>query len=426
MEVTLSDMETKVESVDKGSAEVGLVSTDMSLGFRESSEAPVLSDLLKDVPRLMSEEPGEILRFFVDINAIYDLNLVPDKIFWLKVLPKTKGSLLTFLGQSMKDGESWNICKTRLLREYFPLFVKEKMIRELVVFNFQEKGRPMGEFIKEVTDAAEFLQYNASEADIVERVLMNLHPDILAQAALLPRPVTFQELRYTVGLIEERMAVLAERKRLEGKVTGAQGPDRFSRGSDKQKGSAVSSQQANRGGPKCCKCNRWGHFQRDCKKGNSSGTVAVISAVRDQSTHHISPQDIKMKVCSDQTIGSNEHKDVIIDSQHKHGVVESKKCADSLTGNKHKSEVMGSTVKQKGPKYPQRKSRQGTKGKQMVGKAESPSNPPLWEKLDFKTVHVPSLVDTGAQFSCMRKDVVESLIDLGLKVKKSELGWHVT
>ena len=63
MEITLSDIEIKAESVDKGSAEVGLVSTDMSLGFRESSEAPVLSDLLKDVPRLMSEGPRKILSF---------------------------------------------------------------------------------------------------------------------------------------------------------------------------------------------------------------------------------------------------------------------------------------------------------------------------------------------------------------------------
>ena len=59
------------------------------------------------------------------------------------------------------------------------------------MFNFQELGRPIREFIREVIDAAEFLQYNASEADVVERVLMNLHPDILAQAALLPRPVSF-------------------------------------------------------------------------------------------------------------------------------------------------------------------------------------------------------------------------------------------
>ena len=81
------------------------------------------------------------------------------------------------------------------------------MITELVVFNFQKNGQPIREFIKEVIDAAEFLQYNASEADVVARVLMNLHPDILAQAALLPRPYTFQELRNTVGLMEERMAV---------------------------------------------------------------------------------------------------------------------------------------------------------------------------------------------------------------------------
>jgi hypothetical protein len=85
-------------------------------------------------------------------------------------------------------------------------------------------------------------------------------------------------------------------------------------------------------------------------------------------------------VCSDQTNGSNEHKDVMIDSQQKCEVVKSKMCAESLTGSKHKSEVMGSLVKRRGPRCPRRQTRQGTKGKQMVGKAESPSNPPLWVK----------------------------------------------
>ena len=54
---------------------------------------------------------------------------------------------------------------------------------------------PIGEFIKEVVDAAEFLQYHASEGEIVDRILMNLHPDILAQAAFLPRPGSYRELR---------------------------------------------------------------------------------------------------------------------------------------------------------------------------------------------------------------------------------------
>ena len=42
---------------------------------------------------------------------------------------------------------------------------------------------------------------------------MKLHSDILAQEELLPRPNSFQELRNTVGLIEDRMAVLTERQR---------------------------------------------------------------------------------------------------------------------------------------------------------------------------------------------------------------------
>ena len=53
------------------------------------------------------------------------------------------------------------------------------MIRELVVFHFQERDCPSREFIKEVVDAAEYLQYYASEGETVDRILMILHPDIL-------------------------------------------------------------------------------------------------------------------------------------------------------------------------------------------------------------------------------------------------------
>ena len=46
-----------------------------------------------------------------------------------------------------------------MLKVYFPLFVREKMIRELV-FHFQETDGPLREFIKEMLDAAEFIQYS--------------------------------------------------------------------------------------------------------------------------------------------------------------------------------------------------------------------------------------------------------------------------
>jgi hypothetical protein len=110
-------------------------------------------------------------------------------------------------------------------------------------------------------------------------------------------------------------------------------------------------------------------------------------------------------MCTESLTGGNEHTEVIVGSQHKSEIVESKMCVESATGSKHKSEVMGSLVKRRGPNCPQRQTRQGAKGKQLVGKAESPSNPPLWVNLDFKATQIPSLVDTEAQFSCIRKDV---------------------
>jgi hypothetical protein len=51
------------------------------------------------------------------------------------------------------------------------------------MFHFQERDCPLREFMNGVVDAAEFLQYRASEVEIMDRNLMNLHPDILAQAA---------------------------------------------------------------------------------------------------------------------------------------------------------------------------------------------------------------------------------------------------
>jgi hypothetical protein len=62
--------------------------SELPQGLRGNSEGPVISDLLKDVPCLTSEEPKQILKFFVDIKAIYDLKLVPDNVFWMRLLPK--------------------------------------------------------------------------------------------------------------------------------------------------------------------------------------------------------------------------------------------------------------------------------------------------------------------------------------------------
>jgi hypothetical protein len=48
-----------------------------------------------------------------------------------------------------------------------------------------------------------------------DRIVMNLDPDIVTHAALLPRPTSYKELSELVILLEERMAILAERRRLQ-------------------------------------------------------------------------------------------------------------------------------------------------------------------------------------------------------------------
>jgi len=56
--------------------------------------------------------------------AIYELNLVPDNVFLMRLLPKVQGSLLTFSGECIRHGDSWEQCKAYVLKEYFPLFVR--------------------------------------------------------------------------------------------------------------------------------------------------------------------------------------------------------------------------------------------------------------------------------------------------------------
>jgi len=408
-------MQTEAGIMEQNTEEVCRMFSEMPQGSVGSSEGPVLVDLLRDVPCLVSEDPKEMLRFFVHIKSVYDLGLVSDKAFWLRVLTKVRGSLLRFVGEAMRNNESWKNFRIRLLREYFPLFVREKMIREMIVFNLQAKSCPLREFIKQVMDAAEFLQYGASEGELVERILMNLHPDILAQATLLPRPGSFDELRYMVGLIEERMAVRVERGRLESGSRGVQRQDTSRSGSDRQRGTG-SSPQGTRGSPKCWKCGKTGHVQRQCRQGNS-GAVASVSGVRRQLREQSGHEIVNV---SERSIDESTGKGVVpvTDSQYNKGGVKSEDVVDKSTDGKQEGEVMGSLGRRKGQRCLQRQTRKRRSEKFMVKQGENYCNPPLWVKVNFKSTVILGLVDTGAQWTCVRQDVVQSLAKMGTRMKR--------
>jgi hypothetical protein len=226
--------------------------------------------------------------------------------------------------------------------------------------------------------------FYASEADVVDRILMNLHPEILAQSALLPRPTSYRELRNLVGLIEERMAVLAERKKSRVVTSNHSeqrgGLDSEQRGS-REKGQVkpnikpgeqvVKRWQAPNSKVKCWKCGRSGHMQRDCRKGVPGRTVAVLTS-------------------EGRSPGRNRDK--------RQGKVRQGRTDEKIEGVR--------TPKERG--RPQDSS-------------------PLWKIVDFKVGTVQAMVDTGAQFSCIRRDVLKQLICKGLKVRteRCRLSCHV-
>ena len=199
--------------------------------------------MLKDAPCLTSEEPKAILKFFVELKAIYELNLVPENMF-----------LMRFVNLLWGVHKTWRFVgamQSPCVEKYFPLFVREKMIRELIVFHFQERECQLREFIKEVVDAAEFLQYRASEGEILGRIWMNLHKDILVQAAFLPKPSSYRELRDIVGLIEENMAVWTERQRSDTGSSSSQMADKGSLLDNKPGGAAVEGRRSSKKGHNC-------------------------------------------------------------------------------------------------------------------------------------------------------------------------------
>jgi hypothetical protein len=98
------------------------------------------------------------------------------------------------------------------LEEFFPFIVREKLIREFIVFKFHSKEVPLRTNINEIVDAAEFLNYLGTESELVDWILMNLHPDILVQSAFLQRPSSFHELRKLAGHTEEKLAAQVERQ----------------------------------------------------------------------------------------------------------------------------------------------------------------------------------------------------------------------
>jgi hypothetical protein len=98
-----------------------------------------------------------------------------------------------------------------------------------------------------------------------------------------------------VSLIEERMAVMAERQCPD---TGSSSFQMVERGGllDKLGGAAVESKQSSKSGLECWHCGKQGHVQRNCKGHNYSGAVAAINPKGKPPVDLLGPEDAEANI----------------------------------------------------------------------------------------------------------------------------------
>jgi len=116
----------------------------------------ILVELLRQLSPLRSEEPEAIMNLFVRLEEIYELGLVEVRIFIMRILPLLSGSVLGFVRNSFREGNSWVECKAQMLERYFPYFVRKRLVRESVVFYFHKERQPLRQYIEGAFRTARF------------------------------------------------------------------------------------------------------------------------------------------------------------------------------------------------------------------------------------------------------------------------------
>ena len=91
------DIQASVMATDSKQNVVNLNSDLCSRGRSGESSTPVFVELLRQIPPLRSEDPEAILNFCVQIEEVFELGLVDDRSFVMRVLPLVSGSVLRFL-----------------------------------------------------------------------------------------------------------------------------------------------------------------------------------------------------------------------------------------------------------------------------------------------------------------------------------------
>jgi hypothetical protein len=128
-------------------------------------------------------------------------------------------------------------------------------------------------YIEQIYKAAGFLVYEASEQQLVDRIVKNVYPSILAHAAFIHRPRSLEEVYSEISLMQERSVVCDESLRQASVSQFSRVREGVSRNVSRSNPRKVGTVRT--GVPEFWYCGRSGHISRTCpqKPEASEGRV---------------------------------------------------------------------------------------------------------------------------------------------------------
>jgi hypothetical protein len=223
----------------------------------------VVTDMVKNLPVLVDTEPGNVFAFLLKAQEIFDLNLVVDLDFLALLVAKTTGRLTQLIAENLRASSTWGSVCDQILATFFPPRIREEFLSKFVLDRFQTATEDVFHFIKSVVTAARILGYQASESELVRRLVQNIHPMVRSHLIFVPEPKTIDELYSLATRVQEARAVEERRVNREERdpVTRSQPLKRELRLLNVAMGDSSPSTAR---GPKCWNCSGMGHTRRNC------------------------------------------------------------------------------------------------------------------------------------------------------------------
>jgi hypothetical protein len=223
----------------------------------------LVGDLVRNIPVLSGTDPESVLQFLIRAQEVYDLNLVGDVEFLALLVGRTSGRVTQILGLHLGTSSKWGVVSSEISSTFLPPRIREDFMSRYVLQRFQLPTEDLTQFIMSVVAAAHILDYHGSEADLVQRIVQNMHPRVRLYLVFVSKPTTISDLHALTSHVAEARAVDAQREGCE-KQASAGAPESSGRASRQVSMAIDKTQRVRSREVVCWKCSGRGHLKRDC------------------------------------------------------------------------------------------------------------------------------------------------------------------